>query len=213
MNPDNKIMNFLSKLGDMFILNILYLVCCIPIITIGAATTALYYNTLKLAENREAYVWKDFLKAFRENFLQATLIWLMMLAVFGVLVINILTVGGLGEQLGSMVAVVSLVSGVFFVMTGVYVFPLLARFDNTVFQVIKFALLMSIRHFPSTVVIVAVHGIPLLLALVSLQVFVRGVGVVLLFVVSILAYIESKLFSRIFAGYYPKETPGEALKK
>lgn len=213
MNPDNKIMNFLNKLGDMFILNILYLVCCIPVITIGAATTALYYNTLKLAENREAYVWKDFLRAFRENFLQATLIWLMMLAVFGVLAINVLTVGGLGEQLGAMVAVASLVFGIFFVMTGVYVFPLLARFDNTVFRLIKFALLMSIRHFPSTVVIVAVHGIPLLLALISLQAFVRGVGVVLLFVVSILAYIESKLFSRIFVRYYPKETPVEALKK
>lgn len=213
MNPDNKIMNFLNKLGDMFILNILYLVCCIPIITIGAATTALYYNTLKLAENREAYVWKDFLKAFRENFLQATLIWLMMLAVFGVLVINVLTVGGLGEQLGPMIAVVSLAFGIFFIMTGIYVFPLLARFDNTVFQLIKFALLMSIRHFPSTVVIVAVHGIPLLLALISLQVFVRGVGVVLLFVVSILAYIESKLFSRIFVRYYPKEIPAEKRKK
>jgi len=205
MNPDGKIMNFLSKLGDMFILNILYLICCIPIITIGAATTALYYNTLKMAENRESYVWKEFLRVFKENFRQATIIWLLLLAAVGVLFINVVFGGGLNAQLSSIVAIVSIVVGIFLIMTGVYVFPLLARFDNTVFGIIKVALLISIRHFPSTVVIVAVHGLPLLLAFVSLQAFIQGVGVVLLFSVSILAYIESKLFSKIFVRYYPKE--------
>lgn len=201
---DGKIMNFLSRLGDMFILNILYLVCCIPVITIGAATTALYYNTLKMAENRESYVWKDFLRVFKENFRQATVIWLMILAVLAVLVVNFFMVGSLGEQLGAIVAIASIVVGIFLIIAGVYVFPLLARFDNTVFRMIKNAVLIAIHHFPSTIVIVAVHSIPLLLLLVSVQTFVRGVGVVLLFLVSILAYIESKLFSRIFIRYYPK---------
>lgn len=213
MNPDGKIMNFLSKLGDMFILNILYLICCIPIITIGAATTALYYNTLKMAENRESYVWKEFLRVFKENFRQATIIWLLLLAAVGVLFINVVFGGGLNAQLSSIVAIVSIVVGIFLIMTGVYVFPLLARFDNTVFGIIKVALLISIRHFPSTVVIVAVHGLPLLLAFVSLQAFIQGVGVVLLFSVSILAYIESKLFSKIFVRYYPKELSVETSEE
>ena len=204
MNPDGRIMSFLAKLGDMFILNIMYLVCCIPVVTIGAATTALYYNTLKMAENREAYVWKDFLKSFRQNFRQATIIWMILLVIGGVLVADLFLMGGIGsESLASVTAIVVIVLGIFLVLTVVYVFPVLARFDNSVKNIMKYALLMAIRHLPSTIVILAIHSVPLLLAFASLEAFIRGLLPVLLFVVSILAYLESKLFSRIFSNYYP----------
>ena len=205
MNPDNRIMSFLAKLGDMFILNVLYLVCCIPVITIGAATTALYYNTLKMAENRESYVWREFLRTFKENFKQATIIWMIILVIGAVLVGDFLVMGGIGSQaLASVTAIVVIVVGVFLILTAVYVFPVLARFDNSVLNIMKYALLMAIRHLPSTVVILAIHSVPLLLAFASLEAFIRGLLPVLLFTVSILAYFESKLFSRIFSNYYPK---------
>ena len=205
MNPDSRIMSFLAKLGDMFILNVLYLVCCIPVITIGAATTALYYNTLKMAENRESYVWREFLRTFKENFKQATIIWMIILVIGAVLVGDCLVMGGIGSQaLASVTAIVVIVVGVFLILTAVYVFPVLARFDNSVLNIMKYALLMAIRHLPSTVVILAIHSVPLLLAFASLEAFIRGLLPVLLFTVSILAYFESKLFSRIFSNYYPK---------
>lgn len=205
MNPDSRIMSFLAKLGDMFILNVLYLVCCIPVITIGAATTALYYNTLKMAENRESYVWREFLRTFKENFKQATIIWMIILLIGAVLVGDFLVMGGIGSQaLASVTAIVVIVVGVFLILTAVYVFPVLARFDNSVLNIMKYALLMAIRHLPSTVVILAIHSVPLLLAFASLEAFIRGLLPVLLFTVSILAYFESKLFSRIFSNYYPK---------
>lgn len=205
MNPDSRIMSFLAKLGDMFILNVLYLVCCIPVITIGAATTALYYNTLKMAENRESYVWREFLRTFKENFKQATIIWMIILVIGAVLVGDFLVMGGIGSQaLSSVTAIVVIVVGVFLILTAVYVFPVLARFDNSVLNIMKYALLMAIRHLPSTVVILAIHSVPLLLAFASLEAFIRGLLPVLLFTVSILAYFESKLFSRIFSNYYPK---------
>ena len=205
MNPDSRIMSFLAKLGDMFILNVLYLVCCIPVITIGAATTALYYNTLKMAENRESYVWREVLRTFKENFKQATIIWMIILVIGAVLVGDFLVMGGIGSQaLASVTAIVVIVVGVFLILTAVYVFPVLARFDNSVLNIMKYALLMAIRHLPSTVVILAIHSVPLLLAFASLEAFIRGLLPVLLFTVSILAYFESKLFSRIFSNYYPK---------
>ena len=108
MNPDGRVMSFLARLGDMFILNILYVVCCIPIITIGAATTALYYNTLKMAENRESYVWKEFLRTFKENFKQATVIWMIILVIGAVLVADFFVMGGIGSQaLASVTAIVN----------------------------------------------------------------------------------------------------------
>ena len=205
MNPDSRIMSFLAKLGDMFILNVLYLVCCIPVMTIGAATTALYYNTLKMAENSESYVWREFLRTFKENFKQATIIWMIILVIGAVLVGDFLVMGGIGSQaLASVTAIVVIVVGVFLILTAVYVFPVLARFDNSVLNIMKYALLMAIRHLPSTVVILAIHSVPLLLAFASLEAFIRGLLPVLLFTVSILAYFESKLFSRIFSNYYPK---------
>lgn len=188
MNPDSRIMSFLAKLGDMFILNVLYLVCCIPVITIGAATTALYYNTLKMAENRESYVWREFLRTFKENFKQATIIWMIILVIGAVLVGDFLVMGGIGSQaLASVTAIVVIVVGVFLILTAVYVFPVLARFDNSVLNIMKYALLMAIRHLPSTVVILAIHSVPMLLAFASLEAFIRGLLPVLLFTVSILA--------------------------
>ena len=204
MNPDGKIINFLDRLGDLFILNIVYLVSCIPIVTIGAATTALYYNTLKMAENREGYVWRDYWKSFKQNFKQATIIWMIMLIFIVVLGVDAVLSGGFSESLGSVVALTVIVLGILLIMTGVYVFPVLARFDNTIKNTIKNAFIMAIRHLPSTILIVILHGVPLLLALASIQVFIRGVLVVLLFIVSILAYLQSKLFSRVFSNYYPK---------
>ena len=133
MNPDGRVMSFLARLGDMFILNILYVVCCIPIITIGAATTALYYNTLKMAENRESYVWKEFLRTFKENFKQATVIWMIILVIGAVLVADFFVMGGIGSQaLASVTAIVVIVVGIFLILMGVYVFPVLARFDISV---------------------------------------------------------------------------------
>lgn len=205
MNPDGRVMSFLARLGDMFILNTLYVVCCIPIITIGAATTALYYNTLKMAENRESYVWKEFLRTFKENFKQATVIWMIILVIGAVLVADFFVMGGIGSQaLASVTAIVVIVVGIFLILMGVYVFPVLARFDNSVKNIMKYALLMAIRHLPSTIVILAIHSVPLLLAFASLEAFIKGLLPVLLFTASILAYFESKLFSRIFSNYYPK---------
>lgn len=205
MNPDGRIFNFLGKLGDFFILNIMYLIACIPIVTIGAATTALYYNTLKMAEDRESYVWKDFWKAFKENFKQSTIIWMIILIIGGILAADSILVKGMHEQLGAVVSIVTIIVFIFLALEVIYVFPVLARFDNTVANTMKNALLMSIRHLPSTIVIVFLHAAPLLLIFISLETFLKGALIVLLFTVSILAYGESKFFSRIFSNYYPKD--------
>ena len=72
------------------LLNILFLVCSLPIFTIGASFTAMYYVTLKLAENEEGYIARGFLKSFKQNFKQATIIWLILLFFGIVLVLDLL---------------------------------------------------------------------------------------------------------------------------
>ncbi len=205
-----KILNGLSKLGDMFILNFIYVLSCIPIITIGASTTALYYTTLKMAENNESYVWRDYWKAFKSNLKQATVIWLIVFAGWAVVALDFLIAGGLSMQLGIVVAIGVVVVAVFLGILGLYVFPLLARFDNTVVRTMKNAVMIAIRHLPSTILIALIHAAPLLVAFVSIEAFLKGFIVIMLFAASPLAYLESKLFVKVFRRYYPKTECVEA---
>ena len=161
-----KIYDGLSKIGDMFILNLIYVLSCIPVITIGASTTALYYTTLKMAENKESYVWRDYWKAFKMNLKQATAIWLVVFIGWAVIALDVLLAGGFGTQLGTVVAVMMVIAAVFLGVLSLYVFPLLARFDNTVMRTMKNAVLIAIRHLPSTVLILLIHAVPLLVAFV-----------------------------------------------
>ena len=76
---DNVIVRALNKICDMCCLNVLWLVCCIPVFTIGASTTALYTVMLKMVKNEEGYIFRGFFKAFKENFKQSTIMWLILL--------------------------------------------------------------------------------------------------------------------------------------
>ena len=77
---DNVIVRALNKICDMVCLNVLWLICCIPVFTIGASTTALYTVMLKMVKNEEGYIFRGFFKAFKENFKQSTIMWLILLA-------------------------------------------------------------------------------------------------------------------------------------
>lgn len=80
-NIDSPVMRFLGKVADLMILNLVTLVCCIPIVTIGASLTAMHYVLLKMVRDRECYIVRSFFKSFKANFKQATVIWLIILLV------------------------------------------------------------------------------------------------------------------------------------
>ena len=212
MKQDSKFMEALAWLGDICLLSLLYIVCCIPVITIGAATTALYYDALKLAENRQQYIARDFLRTFRQNVRQATVIWLIILAGCAVLVADLLVAAGMERSaLQAAIVIGAGCVGVVLALMTLYVFPVLARFDNTVKNTMRNALFMAIRHFPSSIVIMALHILPLLLAAASPAGFVRVVLPALLLAGAVLPYLEAKMFSRIFRLYYPKtDSPAAA---
>ncbi len=81
---DSPLMSTLSKLADLIILNILVVICSLPLFTIGASLTAMHYVVLKMVRNEEGYIIKSFFKSFKQNFKQATIIWLILLVVIGV---------------------------------------------------------------------------------------------------------------------------------
>lgn len=190
-------MNFLNKLCDIMILNILVLVFSLPIFTIGAAVTAGYYMSFKMVKNEENYIVKGFWKAFKENFRQSTALWLIILAVCGVLFVDyrIVLYSGLSFdrwlRLGLITVTLIIALGVSFV------FALQARFTNTVKHTLKNAFLMALSHLPSAILFVVSYAVPVVLLYFIPQIF----PVIVLLAIGLLIYLKSFLFLKIFKKY------------
>ena len=95
-NPDNKFFTFMGRVADLMILNILCIICCIPVITIGPAITAMFYVTLKMVRNEESYIAKSFFRSFKQNFRQSTIVWVVMLLA-GILLVGVVSLTNLGD--------------------------------------------------------------------------------------------------------------------
>lgn len=134
---DSPLMNVLNKMADLMWLNILTLICCIPIITAGAAFTSMHYVALKIVRNEESYITRSFFKSFKTNFRQATLIWLLILLIAAVLGGDYYIITKSGIQFSSVLVVLIMAAAVLVICTTLYVFPVLAKFDNTIMGTIR----------------------------------------------------------------------------
>ncbi len=158
-NPDNFILQFITKIVYSAYLNILWFICCIPVFTIGASTTALFYVTLKISKNEEGNITKAFFHSFRENFKQGTIIWLILL-VLGILlgidgyVFYHMRFENVFWTIGTALFFVALIIYAIILM---YIFPLLSRFDNTIKAMFKNALIIGIRFLICTILMFIIY--------------------------------------------------------
>lgn len=134
---DSPLMNVLNKMADLMWLNILTLICCIPVITAGAALTSMHYVALKIVRNEESYITRSFFKSFKTNFRQATLIWLLLMLVAAILGGDYYIITKSGMQFSQVLVVLIMAAGVLVICTSLYVFPVLAKFDNTIMGTIR----------------------------------------------------------------------------
>ena len=199
---DSKLYEFLSKIADLIIVNLLFIICSLPIVTIGASTTALYGVTKKMASNSEGYIFRSYFKLFKENFKQSTIMWIILLVLSliptaDLYIINYMQKGLLPTVLrGFMLAAALAILFVF-----LYAMALQSTFENTVKNTLKNAFLMGIGHFPWTLLIVTITLLPIIL-LVTLGSAASSVIYVMSFVgFSVLAYLNSFIFNRIFKKY------------
>ena len=191
---DSPLMNVLNKMADLMWLNILTLICCIPIITAGAAFTSMHYVALKIVRNEESYITRSFFKSFKTNFRQATLIWLLILLIAAVLGGDYYIITKSGIQFSSVLVVLIMAAAVLVICTTLYVFPVLAKFDNTIMGTIRNAFIMSILQLPKTVVMFVMAFFPLIIYLVSL----RLIPIIFLFGFSLPAYASAMLYNKFF---------------
>lgn len=205
-NMDNKFFVFMGRVADLIILNLLCIVCCIPIVTAGASITAMFYVTLKMVRNEESYIVRSFFKSFKQNLKQAVVINIILLIAAILLFCDLQIVRQLNSTPGQVLLVVFMAFGLIYLMIFMYIYPVLSKFYNSIKNTFVNAFLMSIRHLPYTILMIIVTAVPVALLFVPDARLMSML--ILLFVLlgfSTVAYINSRFFVKIFDNYIPKE--------
>ncbi len=191
-------MKAMSKLYDMVYLSILWIVFSVPIVTIGASTTALYYTAVKVIRHERDYIWQSFWKTFKDSFGNATVFWFLIAAIYVILGINIWTAFSLfGENAGMIMRGIYIFMMILVSLAGVYIFPVQSRFIMKKRQILKLSLLMGIKHLPYSVCMVIIG------AAASLSVYLIT-PLILVMPVAATLFI-SFFMERILKKYMPEE--------
>lgn len=198
---DGPLMSFVNRFASLMWLGILTLVCCIPVVTVGASLTAMYYTVFKMRDRDRGYVAENFFHAFKTNFVKSTVYWLMMLVMYCILYADFVILTKSTYEFPVILLAATILIAVIVILTAAYVFPLQARFENTVKQTLKNAFLMSLFHLPKSILIIFLHIVPY----VILYIYPVSFPAVLVLGLSAPAFFNATLFLSIFRKYSPEE--------
>lgn len=205
-NMESPIFVFLSRMADLMILNVVFLITCIPIVTIGAAWSSLYYVTLKMVRNEESYIVRSYFKSFKQNFKQSTLIWIIVLILGFLLYMDLRIMTVMESSAGSNVIRIGIyMLGLVGIFVLQYLFPLVAKFFNSTKNMFRNAFLMAIRHLPQTVVMAVISAGSVILTFLNGWTLTYGLLIWIMVGFALVAMANSWFLVRIFDNYVPKE--------
>lgn len=199
---NNPLFQFLLTLKDFVLLNLAWLLCCLPIVTIGASTSALFSVTLKAAENKESYVLRQFFKAFKQNFKQSTIAFFLLIIPILVLSFAISFWLSFKSIVGTIVCVLCGIFIVLLISMLIYIFPLIARYENSLKQTFRNAVYFSVMYKKYTIASIVIICLSIFLFAAS------GTTAILMsfFGFSYFAYVISYMMLKIFKQYEPDES-------
>lgn len=198
---DGTLMAVLTKIADVVWLNILFVVCSLPVFTIGASTTALYYVTFKTIGGEEGYIAKDFFRSFKQNFKQSTIVWLVLLVLYVILGVDLVVLFRMDSPMADAGIVLVMIPGFLILFVSLYVFPLLSRFENTTKATIKNALLLSIANIPKTLLMLALSIAIPVVCLYNMKLL----PLVLICAFSVVAQLNGALLYHVLEKLMPKK--------
>lgn len=199
------IIQILTHIFDFILLNILWLLTSIPVVTLGAATAALYSVMMSVAEKKEGYIIKDYWKAFCRNFKQSTVVWILLLFLGACLWFDLTFIGvvpGLFRQIGTVVLGAVLI---FYFMECIFVFPLIAKFENSTGNMIKNALLIPVSRLPYALMILFMTGAAIIVTFLNQMTIMIGAVIWSAIGVSVLSYANSLLLVKMLAPFTLEE--------
>lgn len=206
---------FVNRALDVIFLNVLWIVCSLPIITLGASTCAAYSVTLKMVDDEEGYVGKMFFKAFKENFKYGTFMWLIDAPL--IYILTILWQIVIKDDEASIIAILGciLLSAVVFAGS-VYAYPLIARYDNKFFNMIKNSFGISIQYFGKTFLILVLLALEIFIIMWNKYTFFVGILLGPEFMIYTISGISKRIFQKLDKNYenaMAEEKAKEELKR
>lgn len=214
MDLNHKLVQVMGRVWDIIVLNLLLLLCSLPVFTFGAAVTAVYDMSLRLLRGEESGIVRGFFRAFRNNFKQATRLWLAGLAVLAVSVGDLLVRTYLPRWEMLLTAAAG-VQAAAVLAAGLYAFPLLARYENTLGAAVRNSAVLAVCCLGETLVMALLSlSAALIFLFVPLPEIILPCFVTLCILVWFAGtiYLNAKLISRIFQRYFHSEKTAEKLK-
>lgn len=190
---DSPLMTVLNKIKDMVFLNLCTLLCCIPLVTVGASLTAAHYAALKMRRDCDNHVVKNFFRSFRQNFGQSTLLWLIWAAAAAVCLLSYWMYSEVDGMLSILPGGVAAI-GLFLLMLFVWLFPVQARFINPIWRIIQDSFVLACRHFGRTVLMT----LTVVLGFFMWCVGIKLLWIPLLFGFSVPIYLSVLLYDSVF---------------
>ena len=207
-SPDSKFMTAMSRVADLAILNLLFLITSIPIVTIGASVTAMYTICFRFGTDREQGLFRSYFRAFGDNFKQATQIWLILLICGAACCFDVYLFLSLPSMLRYL-AVVFCIALVLVVLVFSYAFPLLSQFENKNKNILTNALFLSLGHLPRSILLVVLNVLPWVLLVTNLITFLQLGFLWVAIYFSASAYAGTFLLKKVFAPYMREEDSDE----
>ena len=194
---DSKLTIVLNTIGNLMVLNILALICMLPVVTAGASLTSLYTMTMRIVRKEEGSIICGFLGAFKDNLKKSTIIWLMGGGLLVFMAFDIWLLRSVTGNFGLVYRVLLFVLMLFVGMVLMNALALTARFENTVKNTLKNALVIVASHLPQSALMLLIFLLPVLLLFVSM----RFVSVDILIGLSGPAWLASVYFCPLFHSF------------
>ncbi len=196
---EGRLVQTLEKIGELIIVNVAFLLCCIPVVTIGASLTSFYYAMIKSVRRERGNPWKEFFASMKRIFWKGCLFTLEIAAVIAILWFGL---SYAVERDAVQLQLLYLVLMVFVILVSVYVFPVLSRFELKHAAMWKLAFIMCFRYFPITI------AVTLGSVIVGLLIWNLPVPCVL-FIPGFWCYALTFLMEKVLLAYMPKPKEGE----
>lgn len=196
---ENDIMNALTRIVDAFVLGLLWLVCSIPVVTMGASTTAFYYAYNKSVRQKRSYAWKSFFDGLKINLKQSTIIWFIFLGIGLLVILDYIILSSLVESFPVVTPFVGVFIALFIavIMWGLVLFPYIGRFHNQTKAILKNVAIIVIANFFKVILLFILFVIILVLTL--------WLPVVGLFAPAVYMCIANMILEQIFRKYMTEE--------
>lgn len=200
---DNVVTRFLNMLADLVVLNLLWLVFSVPLITIGASTSAMYSVMMNILKKEEGYIARSFIKAFKVNLKKGTAIWCIFLIPAIVFILDFMAAKTLGD-FGVVLQGILIIAGSLMTGIGVYALSLQALYENTVINTLKNAIILTFIRLPYTLLLIFITVGAILITCATIRTLMIGIVIWIFIGGSSLAGIQCLILKRVFQITFPE---------